>query len=392
MAGLPNVNISLGNGNLGRVSSGNDGVAGLVLTGAAVAGKLELDKAYQLSSTKDLVSLGVTKENNALADKEVRAFYAAAGEGSELHLMVVAPTVTLTQMCDSADASPLNQLLNAAGGRIRLVGVNKIAAADYEADTAQGIDGDAITAAEKAQQTARNAAEAVRPFRLLMPAPAWTGSTESLFKPREGSSNAVAFVLASDDTANKTAAIGMVLGRAAAIELHQSIARVRNGAIASNGWFTNGKSYLELAGMAEALHDAGYIFFRKFPTRNGAYLNDDATAAPLTDDYSALRLGRVIDKARTIIYDTYIGEIQDNVAVDENGKIPAGICVSFESMIENAVLAGMDGQISGFSAYVDPDQNILSTSKMKVECKIVPQGILSAIEVNLEFANPALSE
>ena len=40
----PNVNISLGNGNMGRSAATADGVAGMVLTGVAVAGKLELNK------------------------------------------------------------------------------------------------------------------------------------------------------------------------------------------------------------------------------------------------------------------------------------------------------------------------------------------------------------
>lgn len=75
---LPDVNIKLGNGNLGRSAATTDGVAGMVLTGKAVAGKLELNKHYQLSSTQDLTTLGVTAADNALLDKEVSAFYAPA--------------------------------------------------------------------------------------------------------------------------------------------------------------------------------------------------------------------------------------------------------------------------------------------------------------------------
>lgn len=45
---LPNVKVVIGNGNMGIVSSSNDGVAGLILTGAAVSEKLELNKVYVL--------------------------------------------------------------------------------------------------------------------------------------------------------------------------------------------------------------------------------------------------------------------------------------------------------------------------------------------------------
>ena len=103
----PNVNITLGNGNLGRSAATDDGVAALLLTGAAVSAKLELNKHYQLSGTADLVALGATADNNPLVYKDVTAFYEQTGDGAELHLLVVAEATTLTQMCDSAADSPL---------------------------------------------------------------------------------------------------------------------------------------------------------------------------------------------------------------------------------------------------------------------------------------------
>ena len=177
---LPNVNIKLGNGNLGQTSATDDGISGLILTGKAVEGKLELNKHYQLSSTRDLKVLGITEDTNPLAVKEIKAFYAQAGEGAELHLLIVSEATTLTAMCDPADDSPLRRLIDAAAGRIRLVGINKLPPAEYEADATQGIDADAITAAANAQKVAESYANQIRPFRLLLPAPAWTGSTDSL--------------------------------------------------------------------------------------------------------------------------------------------------------------------------------------------------------------------
>ena len=43
---LPNVTINLENGNLGRIAQSDDGVAGLILTGAAVSDKLALNEVY----------------------------------------------------------------------------------------------------------------------------------------------------------------------------------------------------------------------------------------------------------------------------------------------------------------------------------------------------------
>lgn len=388
----PGVKINLGNGSLGQVSVSDDGVAGLILTGTTVEGKLQLNKPYQISSTRDLTTLGIDPETNPLADKEIKAFYAQAGDGAELHLLIVAAATTLAAMCDPANGSPLCKLIDSAGGRIRLVGVNKLPPAEYEADTTEGIDKDAITAAGKAQQAAESYAGKIRPFRVLLPAPAWTGDTTSLYKPAEGNYNRVAMVLASDTKIGEVypAAIGMVLGRAAALEPQQCIGRIKSGVLASDGYFTNGSTYLEKSGMADALHDAGYIFFMSITAKNGCYLNGDPMAAPPTDDYNTLNLGRIIDKAAVLAYTTYITEIMDNVEVDDKGQLSVGACKNFEGMIENAVNSTMGSQISSFSAYVNPAQNILSTCQLTVECKLRPLGVIRNIVVNLSFDNPAL--
>ena len=387
----PNVNITLGNGNLGLSAATDDGVAALLLTGATVSGKLELNKHYQLSGTADLVALGVTADNNPLVYKEVTAFYEQTGDGAELHLLVVAEATTLTQMCDSAADSPLRKLIDASGGRVRLVGVNKIPPMEYEADTTQGIDKDAITAAEKAQAVIESyAAGKVNPFRMLMPAPAFDAEVDSLFKPRESSTNAVCYVLASDDAAKHTAAIGRVLGRAASLSVHQSIGRVRSGSIGTDMYLTDGQSYIDADGLADSLHDAGYIIPVAYPRKNGAYLNGDPAAAPVTDDYAQLRYGRTVDKARIIVYDTLIDEILDDVDTDSAGDLSAGQRTSYEGMIENAVLTQMNGEITSFAVSIPEGQNILTSETIRVVCRIQPKGVVETFEVTLEFTNPAI--
>ena len=96
---LPNVNITLGNGNIGTVTLSDDGIAGLILTGKAVSSTLELNKVYVIASTGDLKKLGLTAENNPLAYKEVLGFYESAGDGPELHLLAPDAAKTLTETC-----------------------------------------------------------------------------------------------------------------------------------------------------------------------------------------------------------------------------------------------------------------------------------------------------
>lgn len=390
---LSNVNIKLENGSLGRVASTADGVAGLILTGTAVTGKLDLNKVYQLSSTRDLKTLGITAENNPLAAKEISAFFTHAGDGAELYLLLTSGATTLTQMCSPDDGSPLQKLTDHARGRIRLVGVNRIPPEEYATNTTDtGIDADVVTAAAAAQKAAENQAIQIRPFRVFLPALSWDGTTDKLFAPREASYNRVGIVMAADSKQGSLtiAAIGQVLGRAASVPVNYSIARVKSGAIAATGFLTNGKTPEECAGQHELLNDAGYIFYRLFTGKNGYYLNDDCMAAPLTDDYSNLNLGRVTDKAILLTYAAYIDEIQDSIEVDDKGMLPSYLCTYFQGKIENAVAVQMQREISSFTASIDPAQNILSTSRMEVICKIVPKGILREINVSLGFENPAL--
>lgn len=390
---LPNVNITLGNGNIGAVTLSDDGIAGLILTGAAVEGKLELNKPYVLSSTLDLKKLGIEPESNPLLHKDITAFYASAGEGSELHLLVTSEATTLTQIC--VPDGPLKRLVSSAAGRIRLVGINRNPPADYAATTEKGIDSDVIAAIAAAQTVAEGFLSDVAPFRVLLPAIGWSGDTEGLYQPREGFYNRVALVLASDgrygSSALYSAAIGQVLGRASKIGVHQNIGRVRDGAIAQTGFLTDGKTPEEHFSKWNILNDAGYIFYRTFVGKNGYYLNGDPMAAPTTDDYSSLALGRVIDKAMIIAYKVYIDDILDNIQVDsEKGTISTPVCKSFEASIIRAVGTEMAGEISGFTAYINPAQNVLATGRMEVTCKIVPLATLREINVNLSFNNPAV--
>ena len=127
----------------------------------------------------------------------------------------------------------------------------------------------------------------------------------------------------------------------------------------------------------------------KYPTRNGCYLNGDPMAAPVTDDYSQLYLGRVVDKAVTIIYDTYITEVLDNISINDDGTLDQNQCIYLQNQIIDAVTSQMDGQISSFDAYIDPAQNILATGNLQVSTSIVPMGVINRINVDLAFSNPA---
>lgn len=390
---LPNVKINLGNGYIGAVTLSDDGISGLILTGNEVSDTLVLNKVYVLSATSDLKTLGVTEENNPLVYKDVNAFYASAGDGAELHLLVVSEATTLTAICSMEADSPLKKLVDSAAGRIRLVGINRNTPADYSPTLTKGIDEDVITAISGAQNVAKSYLEQIAPFIVLLPAIGWTGTTENLYQPREGSYNSVSVILASDGKFGTSklysAAIGQVLGRAATCAVNISIGRVKDGSIASTGYLTDGKSPETHYSLWNALHDAGYVFYRTYIGKNGYYLNDDATAIATTDDYHRLCLIRTIQKAVVVCYKTYVDEILDSIEVDpETGKITQPMCKYYEQQLVRAVNTNMEGEMSGFTVYIDADQNLITSGILKVQAKITPTALLKEINVDLSFNNP----
>ena len=233
----------------------------------------------------------------------------------------------------------------------------------------------------------------IAPFVVLLPAMGWSGSTTSLYQPREGSQNCVSVVMASDgkvgDGKYYSAAIGQVLGRLATCAVNISLARVRDGSIAAAGYLTDGKTPEEDFSLWNALHDAGYIFYRTYIGKNGYYLNDDATAVATTDDYHRLCLTRVIQKALVICYKTYIDEILDSISVDpETGQVPQPMCKYYEQLLIRAINTNMDGEISGFTAYIDPAQDLITSGRLNIQAKVVPTALLKEINVDLSFENP----
>ena len=380
---LPNVNIEIGNG-LGKVNQSNDGVSAMVLTGA-IEGDMMLNTAYVFTSSTDLERYKVTEANNLLLCHSVKEFYAGAGEGVTLNIMIVAETTTLTAMCEGVD-SPLGKMLVGANGKIRLVSINKKPATDYAPTIESCVDGDVITAVASMQVLAENMQEKIMPFRAFIPAYGWTGETTAIYAPNESSSPNVGVVISATDKG--IVAVGRVQARAAKEGVSTSIARVASGQIADIAKWADGEKYEAHGSLLEVLYGAGYIFYRQFPTRNGYYLNDDCMASPTTNDAAALNIGRVIDKAYVTCYGAYLNFVNEKVLVDIDGKILAGSVAYIENVLEDAILNAMRNDISSATATLDKNIDVLATQSIEVALDIVPIGTIKHIKVLLKMNNP----
>lgn len=390
---LPSVSINVLNGNLPGVIPTDDALCGMLLQGVN-ASSLNLLTPKLLTSLQDAVDVGIDADydtdNSVAVYKHIREFYDEAGTGARLWIMLVGQAVSMADMVDKTEADYAVKLLNAADGKIRLLGVSRSPAGGYTPTTTNGLDVDVENAITTGQALAEEYAASYKPFRVVLECRHYQGDAGTVADLTTKEKNAVAVVL-GDTASGAGAAVGLLLGRLAAIPVQRNPGRVKDGSLNITNAYIGAETVAAAEGDIESLHDKGFITLRRYVGKAGYYFTDDPTCTLATDDYRSLARGRVIDKARVICYATYVNEILDEVAIDANGRIETVKAKYYQSIIESAIDLAMtsESEISSFSATIDPEQDVLSTNKITVEARITPVGYAKEIVVNLGFQNPA---
>ena len=392
---LPRVKITFENGALGGVAPSEDGVCGLVAYATAVSTTFALNTPYLITKLDGLVALGITSEAtgvNAALYKTVKEFYSEAPEGTKLWVMGVAASTTIANLTDKAN-NIISPLLMAARGSINILMLKVASAA--EPTMSGSIDGAVLTAVTNLQALAEDWTEnRYAPFMCLVEALSYNGVAASLPDLTARSDNRVGVVLGDSVTGSAGAAVGLVAGRLAAEPVQRSLARVRSGAIKAETMYI-GTNQAEL-GDPDVANDLGYIVPRTFVGKSGYYWSDDHLATDASDDYCAIPRRRVIDKAYRIAYKTLVDEIAENVPVNTEGKLAAFHCKGVETSVESAIVNSMtsEGNLGndpdnasdlGVQCYIDPDQNILATSRFEASLRVKPYGYSKYIDVKLGF-------
>lgn len=392
---LPRVKITFENGALGGVAPSEDGVVGLVAHAAAVGTSFALATPYLITKLAGLEALGITSEStgvNAGVYKTVKEFYSEAPEGTKLWVMGVAAATSISDITDKSKKT-IKPLLEAARGAINIM-MLKVASASNPTMSGS-IDGAVLAAVANLQALSDDWTEnRYAPFLSIVEAMSYNGVASGLPDLGERSDNRVAVVLGDTVSGSAGAAIGLVAGRLAAEPVQRSLARVRSGAIKAETMYI-GANQAEL-GDPDVANDLGYIVPRTFVGKSGYYWSDDKLATSASDDYCAIPRRRVIDKAYRIAYKTLVDEIAENVPVNTDGKLAAFHCKGVETSVESAIVNQMtsegnlgndpdDASDLGVQCYIDPDQNILATSRLEVNLKVKPHGYSKYIDVKLGF-------
>jgi len=386
MSGLPKVVINVNDENLGKTVATIDGVAGMVLTGASVTGKIQTGESKVFYGLKEAYNAGITPTGiNAYAYKHIKDFYDVAGNGAELWLMLVDDSVLMSGMLD-VNNPYAQKLITDAGGRIRLLGVSKEATGSET--ISGGLDEDVAQARINGQQLAEHFGVFYQDFSLIIDGKSFNGNVADLTDLHTESKEFVS-VLISNANGEKNAAIGLLLGRLAIDPVQRNPGRVKSGALpVLAGYFTDQGKVEDKQSQWDTLHDKGYIFLRSFQGKAGYFFSDAPTAQSMANDLSDIPRVRAIYKARRLAYLTFVEEILDEIPVDAQGKIAPALIKSWEAKIENALTQQMvaTGEISGVHADIDPNQDILGTDNVNISLSVLPVGYGRYITIELGFS------
>ncbi len=380
--GLSNITFNIGEGGLGRIADGDDHWSGMLFEGTKpVAFGSDDIKAYnniQEVETDGIVETGAT----AVIHYHISQFFA---QQPDTQLFVGIYTAF------SNNFQEVKLIQSFAGGKLRQVAV-------YNTDNL-------ITADVTALQTiADSLAQEHTPLVVLYGANVPTGTLNALPDLRALEAPRVAVVIGQDGNAKGKAlfvtstksitCLGTALGVLSLAQVSDNIGWVQKYNLLKD-------DELDVAALAEGtlfrtlsktqldtLNDKGYVFLRKHTGLAGTYFNDSPTAIAKTSDFAYLENQRTMDKAVRSIREKLLPLLNSPLRVNAStGELQATFVKSVENLVRNALLPMQAAnELEAISVYINPKQNVLSTSKLEINVKIVPIGVARQLSVNLGFS------
>ncbi len=391
---MGSVNITLADGQLGATLQTNDGVTGIVITGTTETGGYVQGTPILVTSMAEVTTAGITAAGNPFAIKQLQEFYNQAGDGAELYVMLVPPTLTVAQMADNTNANGAKKLLDFAAGQIKVLGLLSddaaIAGGGGTITVTNGLNADVYTAASNMKVMAQAYFAAEKPFRCVIGGTNYSGVASSLTNETSGTTNNRTAIIIGDTASGVSACVGLLLGVVSSIPVQRKISRVRTGSLTNTEAYLGTTALESTGGDATVISSKGFITFTTYPNVSGYFFSGDPVLTATTDDYCKLARGRVIDKAHVLAYTTFVQEVDDEVPVNTDGTLDSGFCKWLSQQIVNQINNTMTAnkEISGVSCFIDPNQNILSTNTLAVVLKVTPVGYATNIEITLGFQNP----
>lgn len=375
------------NGNVPKSQNGQDHVSGFVayLLEADIPAAFKTEPVQAVSTIDKAEELGITADATAWS---VKMLHYQLEEVFRIN-----PSITLYvglfSKPESMTFQELKTVQNYAEGTIRQMAI-------WNGDTAPTADNIVKLEAVADSLDTENAplstlyAPLVSNYKNLPSNLATNNPRVSVVIAQAGSGTGAELYKSKDNKTKATvSAIGVALGTLSKAAVHQCIAWVKN--------FPSGISMPALGdgtlvrtidkGELEKLDTNRYLFLNNVVGVAGSYWNDSHTMDSPTSDYAAIESVRTIDKAVRGIRTYLTPELGGNVYIDpDTGKLQS-YTVSHLETTANIPLEEMEkaGELSGYKAEIDAEQDVLSTSTIEVTIKNVPVGVVRKFKVKIGF-------
>lgn len=375
------------NGNVPKSQNGQDHVSGFVayLLEADIPAAFKTEPVQAVSTIDKAEELGITADATAWS---VKMLHYQLEEVFRIN-----PSITLYvglfSKPESMTFQELKTVQNYAEGAIRQMAI-------WNGDTAPTADNIVKLESVADSLDTENAplstlyAPLVSNYKNLPSNLATNNPRVSVVIAQAGSGTGAELYKSKDNKAKATvSAIGVALGTLSKASVHQCIAWVKN--------FPSGISMPALGdgtlvrtidkGELEKLDTNRYLFLNNVVGVAGSYWNDSHTMDSPTSDYAAIESVRTMDKAVRGIRTYLTPELGGNVYIDpDTGKLQS-YTVSHLETTANIPLEEMEkaGELSGYKAEIDAEQDVLSTSNIEVTIKNVPVGVVRKFKVKIGF-------
>ena len=375
------------NGNVPKSQNGQDHVSGFVayLLEADIPAAFKAEPVQAVSTIDKAEELGITADATAWS---VKMLHYQLEEVFRIN-----PSITLYvglfSKPESMTFQELKTVQNYAEGAIRQMAI-------WNGDTAPTADNIVKLEAVVDSLDTENAplstlyAPLVSNYKNLPSNLATNNPRVSVVIAQAGSGTGAELYKSKDNKTKATvSAIGVALGTLSKAAVHQCIAWVKN--------FPSGISMPALGdgtlvrtidkGELEKLDTNRYLFLNNVVGVAGSYWNDSHTMDSPTSDYAAIESVRTMDKAVRGIRTYLTPELGGNVYIaPDTGKLQS-YTVSHLETTANIPLEEMEkaGELSGYKAEIDAEQDVLSTGTIEVTIKNVPVGVVRKFKVKIGF-------
>ena len=394
------LNINRQNGNVPKSLPGEDHITGLVIYMAAgdIPAGFKTERVQALSTIDAAEAAGIVDYTTAADGTQTAAPWAVRVLHYHLsELYRINPAISLyvgifeKPQTDTLTFAEIKTVQNFADGRIRQIGVwcgdrvpseDDLVAIQGQADTleAEGAELSVVYAPKVAnvKQISTKLAGGNKCRISVVIGQAGSGTGAELYKDKANAAKA------------SVSGLGVVLGLISKAKVHQCIAWVKEFPTGiSLPAFGDGTLLRDMdKALVEQLDTARYLFFVTQQGQSGSYMNDSHTMDSATSDYASIESVRTMDKGARGVRAYLIPELGGNVYVDaDTGKLASYTVAHLETVAGHA-LEDMEkaGELSGYKAEIDPDQDVAASSTVDIVLKKVAVPVMRHVRIKIGFA------